>query len=60
MTRSPSPLPQTCSDFIFAWFNLIFQIAMGFFFGFAVTAVSYVAALLLISCSVVAFFTMAT
>ncbi|XP_070710217.1 tetraspanin-8-like [Pempheris klunzingeri] len=29
---------QTCSGFIFAWFDLIFQIAMGFFFAFAVTA----------------------
>ncbi|XP_039999894.1 tetraspanin-17-like [Xiphias gladius] len=30
---------QTCSDVIFAWFNIIFQIAMGFFFGCAVIAV---------------------
>ncbi|XP_068162702.1 CD63 antigen-like [Antennarius striatus] len=29
---------QTCSDFIFLWFNIFFQIAMGFFFGFAVVA----------------------
>ncbi|KAM9845919.1 tetraspanin-8-like [Aulostomus maculatus] len=29
---------QTCGEFIFAWFDLIFQIAMGMFFGFAVTA----------------------
>ncbi|XP_042367060.1 tetraspanin-17-like [Plectropomus leopardus] len=29
---------QTCSDFIFIWLDLVFKIAMGFFFGFAVTA----------------------
>uniref|UniRef100_UPI0037E7C248 CD63 antigen-like n=1 Tax=Semicossyphus pulcher TaxID=241346 RepID=UPI0037E7C248 len=29
---------QSCSQWIFGWINLAFQIAMGFFFGFAVTA----------------------
>ncbi|XP_070847610.1 tetraspanin-8-like [Chaetodon trifascialis] len=29
---------QTCGEVIFLWFNLIFQVAMGLFFGFAVTA----------------------
>lgn len=37
--RGPDKIySQTCSGIIFIWFNLIFQIAMGFFFGFAVTA----------------------
>lgn len=29
---------QTCGDFIFMWLDLIFRVAMGIFFGFAVTA----------------------
>ncbi|CAJ1054635.1 tetraspanin-8-like [Xyrichtys novacula] len=31
--------PTGCSGYIFGWANLFFQIAMAFFFGFAVTAV---------------------
>ncbi|XP_070785418.1 tetraspanin-8-like [Enoplosus armatus] len=38
-TKGPDQIyKQSCSDIIFMWFNLIFQIIMGFFFGFSVTA----------------------
>ncbi|XP_038563607.1 CD63 antigen-like [Micropterus salmoides] len=38
-TTGPSQIyKQTCSDFIFVWFNIIYQLFMGFCFTFAVTA----------------------
>ncbi|XP_045896634.1 23 kDa integral membrane protein-like isoform X2 [Micropterus dolomieu] len=38
-TMGPSLIyKQSCSDYIFEWINIFFQIVMGFFFGFAVTA----------------------
>lgn len=37
--RGPSKIfAQSCGDFIFSWVDIVFKIALGFFFGFAVTA----------------------